>query len=199
LFGWQSPSKRVLEFLEGFSFFMDRRTAAEREQIELIIVGAMLPDESYPIASTIRRYNLDRHVNIHEFVADDVFAGLVGTCDLVGNLRYPSCGETSATRAMAAAASTAIITSSYQSFIEEPSDYRIPPIQRLEPAMVATAIEVAYGKWVRRMPAAETAVKTPDPAGRDKPARVDQLLVLESFAHLSRHAARQQERSPSCR
>ncbi len=147
LFGWCSPSKMIAEFLQGYSLFLDRRDQIELENIELIIVGQMYSESVYPLRAEISRLDLSDYVRSFDYVDDDTFGALVRTCDLIGNLRYPSCGETSGTLSHAHESGAQIVTSRYQSFAEEIADYRLPVLRPLQPALIAGAIETCYRRW----------------------------------------------------
>jgi hypothetical protein len=178
----------IIEFLQGFALFLDRRTASELEDIELIIVGQMHPDTDYPIRGEISRLDLTDFVRTYDYVDDQSFAALVRTCDLIGNLRYPSCGETSGTLSHAHASGSQIITSRYQSFAEEVADYRLPANQALQPMLVSAALERS---WLRRAseggrPSAsgeyQSTMAPMLPAGADKlmALRCAQFLAAQS-------------------
>lgn len=178
LFGWCSPNKMIVEFLRGFSLFLDRRTIAELENVELIIVGQMYPESTYPLKREISRLDLKDYLTLYDYVDDQAFSALVRTCDLIGNLRYPSCGESSGTLSHAHDSGAQIITTNYQSFAEEVADYRLPISPLLQPVMISAAIDRCYNNWATQTGRPSKSV---DYAGVTQPAlpvSIDKLLLL---------------------
>lgn len=146
IFGWVSETKRVREVLMGLGLFLDRLHRDVHGAIDLIVVGKLPPRETYDIFSEVTRLDLQPYVKIYEYVDAQKFRRLVQSCDLVFNLRYPSCGESSGAIAHAHGANVLTVSTRYQAFAEERSDYSIPNIPGLESAAAASIMARAFAR-----------------------------------------------------
>ena len=176
LFGWVSRPKRIVEILEGLSLALDRLSPAARDKVELVVVGALPAPGELDVGALCRRLGLTDHVRLLSFVPAQTFSALIGSCDLVFNLRYPSCGETSGTLAHAAGHRVRTVTSRYQAFSEEEADLTIAPIPVFEPWLIAGAIVAAVERRSDLFDAA--------PGPRPRAAPVDKLIALEALGAL---------------
>lgn len=124
LFGWVTPPKRVISVLQGLALAIDRLPVEERSKLELMIVGRKPPESSYDPAAEASRLALNEHVQFIDYPDASTFENLIGTCDLIFNLRYPSCGESSGTLASAESISARYVVSRFQSFREAQGAWR---------------------------------------------------------------------------
>lgn len=118
IFGWVTSPKRVTSVIRGLALALDRLPSGKRDGIELVIVGRLPPETSYDPAGEASRFDVADRVRFIDYPSDVEFAELQSSCQLIFNLRYPSCGETSGTLASARATRAALVTSRYQAFHE---------------------------------------------------------------------------------
>lgn len=127
IFGWVSPAKRVDTAIRAFANALQTVPFETRARAELLIVGK-LPDPAYydpvGLASAL---GVDDRVTFLDYVSLDQFEALIETCDLLLNLRFPSCGETSGTLERAVAAGVPVVTTEYQGFAELPTSAHTSP------------------------------------------------------------------------
>ncbi|MFN3853766.1 MAG: glycosyltransferase [Phreatobacter sp.] len=121
VFGWVSKAKRVESIIRAFAAALQTVSHQERNSVELFVVGALPDTRDYdPIGLASSLGALDR-VKFLDYVPLTHFDELISTCDLIFNLRFPSCGESSGTLERAVAVGVPIITSEYQAFAEAPT------------------------------------------------------------------------------
>jgi len=124
VFGWVTPPKRVVSVLRGFAMALDRLSAVERPKLELLIVGRNPAGSGYDPVGVASSLELGDQVQFIDYPDASSFETLIRTCDLIFNLRYPSCGETSGTLASAEASSARYVVSRFQSFREARGAWR---------------------------------------------------------------------------
>lgn len=118
IFGWITTPKRVDSIIQGLSFALDRLGSEVKKNIEVVIVGNIPEDSDYDPSVKAQELAFDdiilsvKNADISEFVR------LQQTCQLIFNLRYPSCGETSGVFASAETSSSDVVTTRYQAFNE---------------------------------------------------------------------------------
>lgn len=118
IFGWITKPKRVDSIIQGLSFAFDRLGPGIKQAIEVVIVGNIPEDSDYDPSEKAHELSVGdiilriENTNIKDFV------DLQRTCQLIFNLRYPSCGETSGVFASADANASDIVTTRYQAFNE---------------------------------------------------------------------------------
>lgn len=118
VFGWVTPPKRVGSVLRGVSHAMDRLTDAERARIRLRIVGKRPKIPDYDVVALAEQLGLGQYIDFIDYPPRDEFEKLIRESDLVFNLRYPSCGETSGTLVSAQTHNIKVVASRYQAFRE---------------------------------------------------------------------------------
>ncbi len=114
-FGFLKPYKRVAESLRAF-----RRLLRVEPNAKMILAGEPHPD--FPLESIIQSLGLSASVRVLGFVPIEDFAGYIGACDIVLNLRYPTVGENSGTLMRSLGLGKAVIVSDVGSFRELPSE-----------------------------------------------------------------------------
>ncbi len=115
IFGYLKPYKRIAESLRAF-----RRLVRLAPQARMILVGE--PHPEFPLAAMIRGMGLSAQVRVLGFVPIEDFAGYLGACDIVLNLRYPTVGESSGTLLRSLGLGKAVMVSEVGSFQEFPED-----------------------------------------------------------------------------
>ena len=124
VFGWVTPPKRVASVIKGVSLALDRLKPAERARVRLRIVGKRPPVPDYDVVDMAMRLGLKDHVEFVDYPPQDEFARYIRESDLVFNLRYPSCGETSGTLVSAQTHNIRVVASRYQAFREATGIWR---------------------------------------------------------------------------
>lgn len=124
VFGWVTPPKRVASVLKGVALALDRLNPAERARLRLRIVGKRPPVPDYDVVDIANRLGLRDHVEFVDYPPKEEFARYIRESDLVFNLRYPSCGETSGTLVSAQTHNIKVVASRYQAFREATGIWR---------------------------------------------------------------------------
>lgn len=114
-FGFIKPYKRIAESLRAL-----RRLVRVEPRARMILVGE--PHPEFPVDQLIRSLELREHVRLIGHADIDRFVQLMGACDIVLNLRYPTVGETSGSLQRALGLGKAVIVSDVGSFSELPDD-----------------------------------------------------------------------------
>jgi glycosyltransferase involved in cell wall biosynthesis/SAM-dependent methyltransferase len=114
-FGFLKPYKRIAESLRAF-----RRLLRAEPSAKMILAGE--PHPEFPLQSLIHSLDLGPHVRVLGFTPIADFAGYIGACDIVLNLRYPTVGENSGTLMRALGLGKAVLVSDVGSFCEYPDD-----------------------------------------------------------------------------
>jgi glycosyltransferase involved in cell wall biosynthesis len=143
VFGWVAPSKRINNIIRGLGLAFHRLAPDWRSRIELLVVGALPAPESFDPMETVRQQQLTDRVRFLDYVPETLINGLMASCDLIFNLRFPSCGETSGMLARIDAVAGTVVTSRYQSFAEGRASRRITTLPIFEEWEIADAIVAA--------------------------------------------------------
>jgi glycosyltransferase involved in cell wall biosynthesis len=114
-FGFLKPYKRIAESLRAF-----KRLVRVVPTAKMIMVGE--PHAEFPVESMIRSMNLSAHVRVLGFTPIEDFAGYIGACDVVLNLRYPTVGESSGSMLRALGMGKPVLVSEVGAFREFPED-----------------------------------------------------------------------------
>lgn len=136
MFGWVAPSKRINPAILAFAWALQTRPAAERRRYELMVVGQLPERQHYDPAGLAQARDITQQVKFMGFVGPDRFDQLVETCDLILNLRFPSCGETSGTLERALSNGIPVVTTRYQAFAELPASAQVSPFWPREAAQL---------------------------------------------------------------
>lgn len=174
-FGWITPAKRIESVLRGLSLALDRLPAEARRQIELMIVGRKPPGDLFDPHEVATAYDVSDAVRMIEYPDNDEFLYLQASCQLIFNLRYPSCGESSGTLLSAGCTGAQLATSRYQTFNEvSPECRKVTTLHPLDDWEIASVICEAYDTW-RRGEAAAPTLRSTD----SSPCPVEKLLLYE--------------------
>lgn len=115
IFGFLKPYKRIAESLRAF-----RRVVKQEPRARMVMVGEEHPE--FPVRSMIRDLGLAPYVRVFGFAPMEDFAGYIGACDIVLNLRYPTVGESSGSLLRALGLGKAVLVSDVGSFAELPEN-----------------------------------------------------------------------------
>lgn len=172
MFGWVAPSKRINPAILAFAWALQTLPAAKRRHFELMIVGQLPPRHHYDPAGLASARDIARQVKFTGFVGPDRFDQLVETCDLILNLRFPSCGETSGTLERALSNGIPVVTTGYQAFAELPASAQASPFWPREAAQL-------FGLFCRVM---NGDLPRPVSAPRHVDASIAQLIYMNICA-----------------
>lgn len=125
IFGWVSPSKRIDVAIRAFAAALQTVPHERRSTAQLLIVGKLPRTEDYDPVGIARSLGVEAQVEFLDYVPIAHFEALIESCNLLLNLRFPSCGETSGTLERAVAAGVPVITTEYQGFAELPTSAQI--------------------------------------------------------------------------
>lgn len=184
IFGWVSPSKRVVQAFRAISYARAMLGSELRDKIRVIVVG-QLPDPShYDPKAVANEYGIADLVTFLGFAAKDEFVRNVSKCNLVLNLRYPSCGETSGTLQFASDLQIPVISTSFQAFRESGADFFVAPLEPLEVAQLSSHLWNLITNWASNSPPAagssHDGSSTPTFSNRFK---ISDLLESELHRH----------------
>lgn len=115
IFGFLKPYKRIAESLRAF-----RRLVRLVPDAKMILAGEPHPD--FPVAGLVESLGLSANVRLLGFLPTEEFAGYIGACDIVLNLRYPTVGESSGSMLRAMGMGKAVLVSEVGAFQEFPDD-----------------------------------------------------------------------------
>ena len=127
MFGWVSQSKRVLSAIQAMALVLQTLPADSHLNFELIVVGKLPSKNVYDPVSYASSLGIGGQVRFFDYVSSGEFEDLMESCDLLLNLRFPSCGETSGTLERAVAGGIPVVTTAYQAFTELPSSGHVSP------------------------------------------------------------------------
>ncbi|RWX78766.1 glycosyltransferase family 1 protein [Neorhizobium lilium] len=147
IFGWISLAKRVREILVGLRLALDRLPSGAAKHIELIVVGKLPNDPNYDVISASNFLALSKNVRFLGYQPDEEFERLVTTCNLIYNLRFPSCGETSGTINLAQGTGARVVKTRYQAMNEEPAHEAMTFLPHFEAFNIASSICSNFEKW----------------------------------------------------
>jgi glycosyltransferase involved in cell wall biosynthesis len=170
VFGYVTAPKRITSVIRGLALACDRLGAVAKS-IELVVVGRIPQDTIYDPEGEAMRFDVGGQVRFVDYPSADEFSRLQSGCDLIFNLRYPSCGESSGTLASAAASGAAVVTSRYQAFHEAPGDRTVTVLPVFEDWMIASVISDAFLD--------RSAVTRQAKHRGQSPAPVEKLLLAE--------------------
>ncbi len=125
MFGWVSPSKRVDVALRAFAAALQTVPHEVGSCAEFLVVGKLPPPEHFDPVGLASSLGISHRVRFLDYVPLDQFEALIESCDLLLNLRFPSCGETSGTLERAIAAGVPTVTTAYQGFAELPTSAQV--------------------------------------------------------------------------
>jgi glycosyltransferase involved in cell wall biosynthesis len=184
VFGWVSESKRVSESIEALGLALDRLPPEAEKQIELYVVGQLPPAGGYDPIHAASEANVSVNVRFLSYVENRNFELLFKTCDCILNLRFPSCGETSGTLALAHSAGVQVIKSNYQAMHEETASMSVSTLPFFEVATLASLISKTYLNWSSKD---ERSAGMTDNTAPSFGCPVEKALLLEVRKHRLRY------------
>ena len=127
IFGFLKPYKRIAESLRAF-----RRLVRVEPRAKLILVGERHAE--LPLDSMIQALGIEANVRTTGWVEAGEMNSLIGACDVVLNLRYPTVGESSGTLLRSLSMGLPVVVSDVGSFSEYPDDIvlKVPVDEREE-------------------------------------------------------------------
>lgn len=149
-FGWVAPSKRTNQAIEAFALFVESLAPAERDWVQLKVVGQLPPVEYYDPKSTVAKRQVESFVEFKNYVPIEEFESEMQKCSIIFNLRFPSCGETSGTLQRARDLGIPVAVSAYQSFHEEAADFKCSIHPEAEITDIAQVLRVCFEEWKTR-------------------------------------------------
>src|SRR3954471_19194929 len=136
-FGFLNMNKRIPQLLEAFASLRRRRPAAR-----LLLVGGS--GERFDVDRRLERLGLSEGVERLDYVPEERMWSLMGACDVLVNLRYPTMGETSGSVIRALSLGKPLIVSDVGWFSELPDDAVLKvPVDEVEVAVLEAALAVA--------------------------------------------------------
>lgn len=177
-FGWITPVKRVESVLLGVALALDRLGAEAAGQVRLSIVGRRA-DNAPDVAGLAGRYGLGAIVETVEDLSLEAFEARQRRTDLIFNLRYPSCGETSGTLASARGGRARLVASRYQAFVElDALAGSVGTLPVFEPLEIAATVCDTFSRWRAGAEACTSAPRRPS----SRIAGVERLILAELAA-----------------
>lgn len=181
VFGWVTPPKRLDSVLRGLAHALERLPAERRKVVHLQVVGKRTPKNDYDPEALAQSLGLSDVVEFIDYPSTEEFEARIASSDLVFNLRYPSCGESSGTLASAGHSGVRVVCSRYQAFREAEGVWRYvgvaAPYEILE---ISEAIIDALEEWSQGHISSACGN-----AGSSHPvATIDKLLVEEALKFL---------------
>lgn len=147
IFGFIGPLKRITQVIEAFGSWRRTLPLAEQGLARLLIVGQPPPTWYYDPKDYATSRGLGDCVEFMGFVDLQRFEELLRECSLVFNLRFPSCGETSATLQHARDLRIPVAASSYAAFYEEPADFKCSVHPDREPGEILAILAECWRAW----------------------------------------------------
>lgn len=148
-FGWISEAKRPIPIVAGFSRFLSSLPPVDRAAVQLKFVGELAQKSLNPL-HLAEAYGCKKNTVHLGHVSDEEFLQEMSSVNLMFNLRFPSCGETSGTLSLASEMGIPVAMSSYQAFKEENADFLISLAPEKETNEICEAIRSVYESWVDR-------------------------------------------------
>ena len=122
-FGFINPSKRIFEVMKALAKFVNTSQSykALGRKIELHVVGQPPKSGSYDVKKKAQSLGITEMTFFYGFVSKAELTSLLSSMDIIFNLRFPSCGETSGIAAFKTPRSS-LVLSDYHAFRELPAD-----------------------------------------------------------------------------
>jgi len=182
IFGWVTWPKRVTAILRAFSHVLDAMSLQDRARIRLVIVGRKPEDTNYNPVEVASAFQLLNNVEFIDYPEHDDFESLMASCDLIFNLRYPSCGESSGTLATSRSTRAKIVVSRYQAFREVSHGTKsVTTVGELEDWDVAAAMRQSFEAWR----AGDVVPDTRQFPSQKRIAPVEKLLLHELMTQIA--------------
>jgi hypothetical protein len=146
-FGYIADVKRPTSIVAGFSRFLSTLPHKDRAAVQLKFVGHLAQQSVDPF-ELAKIYGCNENCVHLGHVPDEQFLAEMSSVNLLFNLRFPSCGETSGTLTLASEMGVRVAMSSYQAFKEESADFLISLSPDKEIEDIYTAIKTVYEGWL---------------------------------------------------
>lgn len=178
IFGWVTPPKRLDSVLRGLAHALERLPADKRSSVHLQVVGKRTPKNDYDPEALALSLGLSDVMEFIDYPSTEEFEARIASSDLVFNLRYPSCGESSGTLASAGHSGVRVVCSRYQAFREAEGVWRYvgvaAPYETLE---ISEAIIDALEEWST----GHSSGSHDNDVSPHHTATIDKLLVEEAL------------------
>jgi glycosyltransferase involved in cell wall biosynthesis len=182
VFGYIAPHKRPNVVLEAYKHFLSELPLNDRLLTRLTFVGRLsdIRFDPRPRADDLKVGHLvDCILDANESTYDEELMRM----DMLINLRYPSCGETSATLKDGTQAGIPIVTSAYQAMYEERCAVHAP----LDDSEIQTLVEAMlnyyrlWKDWAKKQSQDEADLSSRDwrSAEPSRPAALFQRLIRQ--------------------
>lgn len=175
IFGWVASSKRVNPAIQAFALALQTLPKKNHAEFELIVVGKLPSKDVYDPVGLSSALGVSDCVKFFNFVSTDEFEELVNTCDLLLNLRFPSCGETSGTLERAVSSGIPVVTTAYQAFAELPSSGHVSPFWPRE----LTQLYMLFRSFFRK------EVSLPRAAKQSEPIQIADLIYGHLYSEVN--------------
>ncbi len=147
-FGWVGEYKRVHSIIRAFAELVTLRPWF-RARARLTIAGQLPDPQLFDPQTMARELGIGDAVRFTGFLSHEAFLAEMGRTDLLLNLRYPSCGETSGALFAGRAVVRRTAVSSYQSFREESASFHISVHPAHEHEDLKLALYSSFEEWGR--------------------------------------------------
>jgi len=179
-FGWMTPPKRIASVVQAVGLALDRLPEGAQNEIELLVVGGQEGTTRVDLEKYIAILELGHLVRLIDYADNSDFERLQASSDVIFNLRYPSCGETSGTLATAQGTAATVVISRYQAFNELASPHEsVSVLPGFEVWEAAALICRAYEAWQNGSTHDRASVR-----GSSDGCPVEKLLQLEVIARI---------------
>lgn len=175
VFGWVTPPKRLDSVLRGLAHALDKMPAEQRAMVRLNVVGKRTPKADYDPEALAMKLGLGEVIRFIDYPSTEEFEARIAASDLIFNLRYPSCGESSGTLASAGHSGVRVVASRYQAFREAEGVWRFVGVaQPYETLEISQAILDAMAEW-------QQGISFKPAAGSQPVATIDKLIVEQAL------------------
>lgn len=147
IFGWVNPHKRVIEAISAFNTFWSSLPPDDKEKCILKIVGELPPKEYYDPVGFSKNLESSHNIHFTGFLDDKDFDEELKKTQVILNLRFPSCGESSGILHKARGFGIPIAISDFQAFREELSDALIPVHPEAEQKALIDFLNKTFLMW----------------------------------------------------
>lgn len=145
--GWWSAIKQPELVIRSFWHFYRSLSDEYKNNIKLYFVGNIEKAELLNQKKKLRQIGLDEKVEFVGYVDEISLNSWIKSFDLMFNLRFPSCGETSGTLARAKFLGTRTVTTNFAAFREEYATYHVSVEPRKELLQLIDILQAEWKRW----------------------------------------------------
>ena len=145
--GWWSKIKQPELLIRAFWHFFCKLKPNEQAKVLLVFVGNIDKQELLKQEQYLREINLSTNVLFKGFVEERVLNSWIKRFNLMFNLRFPSCGETSGTLARAKYLGTKTVTTDFAAFREEFANYHVSVEYKEELEQLIAILTYEWELW----------------------------------------------------